>query len=265
MFFAHDAGDLEVAADMVLVEDGRDIEIDLGGAAQSRLGPCEPRAQLHEVVGGRSDVRAPTCFLSQREQRAPDPDDHTHLRRQQRRAVDVPAIARAIAAARVVAVPYNHPLGRVGLNPFAELCVLPPVARHHGDEASARALDVIHVLARAQFAVGNVEEVGAPGDGAQRIPGLDVGARVVDVAVGAAEGHGHMAVGGHGENEQQLLEIGAMGLGVSVGDGRRAAPSDSSPRGGTEAAAKADRGAVVVQLVEAQAEALSDCHDDLGQ
>ena len=124
---------------------------------------------------------------------------------------------------------------------------------------------MIHVLARAQFAVGHVEEVGAPGDGAQRIPGLDVGARVVDVAVGAAKGHGHMAVGGHGENEQQLLEIGAMGLGVPVGDGRRGTPSDCSPRGGTEAAAKADRGAVVVQLVEAQAEALCDRHDDLGQ
>ena len=74
-----------------------------------------------------------------------------------------------------------------------------------------------------------------------------------------------MAVGGHGEDEQQLLEIGTVGLGVAVGDGRRAAPSNASPRGATVAAAKADRGAVVVKLIKAQAEALPDRHDHLGQ
>src|SRR5450755_2792972 len=48
-------------------------------------------------------------------------------------------------------------------------------------------------------------------------------------------------------------------------DGRRAAPANDSPRGGSIVAEEADRRAVVVKLIEAQIEALSDRQDDLGQ
>jgi hypothetical protein len=114
-------------------------------------------------------------------------------------------------------------------------------------------------------AIRNVQKVGASGDRAQRIPRLDVGARVVDVAVGAAEGDGDVAVGSHGQDEQQLLEIGPVGLRMPEDDGGRAAPANGSPRGGSIAAEEADRRAVVVKLVETQIEALSDRQDDLGQ
>lgn len=77
----------------------------------------------------------------------------------------------------------------MGLNPLSKLRILQPVARHHGDKAAAGAINVIHVLARAQLGIGHVQEVRAPGRTVQRIPGVDVGARVADVAVCAAKGN----------------------------------------------------------------------------
>ena len=46
----------------------------------------------------------------------------------------------------------------MGLQPFAKLRILKPAAWHHGDEAAPCAVDVIHVLARTQFAVGHVRK-----------------------------------------------------------------------------------------------------------
>lgn len=64
-----------------------------------------------------------------------------------------------IAATRVVPVPYALPFGRVGLNPFAKLAILLAVAWHHRDEATTGTINVLHVLARAQLGVGDVQEV----------------------------------------------------------------------------------------------------------
>jgi hypothetical protein len=110
------------------------------------------------------------------------------------------------------AIPHRGPVGRVGLDPLAELFVLRAVARQHGDEATAGAIDVIHVLARTQLGIGDVEEVGPTRHGAQRVPGLDVGAGIAGVAVAAAKRHGNTAVSVHRQDEQELLEIGTVGL-----------------------------------------------------
>src|SRR5258708_13986105 len=71
---------------------------------------------------------------------------------------------------------------------------------------------------RVLVCIGHVEEVASAGQGAQRIPGIDVSARVARVAVGTAERDGNVAVGGHGEDEQQLLHIGALVLPVTKGE-----------------------------------------------
>src|SRR5262245_65772177 len=111
------------------------------------------------------------------------------------------------------AVPNAGLLGVMGLDPLAKLFVLRATAWQYGDEAAACAIDMIHVLARAQLGIGDVEEVCPPRHGAQGVPGLDVGARVTGVAIAAAKRDGDIAVSRHGENEQELLEIGAVGLG----------------------------------------------------
>ena len=80
-------------------------------------------------------------------------------------------------------------------------------------------------------------------------------ARVGDVAIGTAKGHRDMAVSAHGEDEQQLLKVRAMGLGMSVRDGRCAVLSNDSPCGTPVVAAKAHRSAVVVKLVQTQTKA----------
>jgi len=60
---------------------------------------------------------------------------------------------------------------------------------------------MVHVLTRTQLGIGDIEEVCPPRHGAERVPGLDVGARVGGVAVAAAERDGNIAVSRHGENE----------------------------------------------------------------
>jgi hypothetical protein len=51
------------------------------------------------------------------------------------------------------------------------------------------------------FCIRHIKEVASAGQGAQRIPGIDVSARVTRVAVG-----------GHGGDEQRLLHIGPLVL-----------------------------------------------------
>jgi hypothetical protein len=153
----------------------------------------------------------------------------------------------------------------VGLDPLAKFLVFQPRPRQHGDKAAAGPVDVIHVLARAQFGIGDIEKIWAPGHNPQRLPSLDVGSGVAGIAIGAAEGHRYIAVGGHGENQQQLLEIGAVVLRVSVSDRRRRPSANLPARRRSVASVEAHRGTVVVKLIEVNAEALADRHHDLGQ
>jgi hypothetical protein len=116
------------------------------------------------------------------------------------------------------------------LDPFAKIFVLQAGARQHGDEATAGAIDVIHVLARTQLGIGDVGEVGPTRHGAQRVPCLDVGAGIAGVAVAAAKRHGNTAVSVHRQNERELLEIGMVGLRVAVGYRWRRASADLAPK-----------------------------------
>jgi hypothetical protein len=59
---------------------------------------------------------------------------------------------------------------------------------------------VRHVVVRAEFGVGDVENIGASGDALQCVPGVDVGARVAGIAVQAAECGRHAAVALGGED-----------------------------------------------------------------
>ena len=49
----------------------------------------------------------------------------------------------------------------MGLDPPAKLLVLRAAAGKDGDEAPAGAIDMVHVLARAQLGIRDVMEVGA--------------------------------------------------------------------------------------------------------
>src|SRR5215469_3884931 len=54
-------------------------------------------------------------------------------------------------------------------------------------------------------------------------------------------------------------------FGEAVGDGWSRPPSNLSTRGRAVVTAEADRGAVIVKLIELHAEALADCHHHLGE
>ena len=69
------------------------------------------------------------------------------------------------------------------LDVLAEPGVLLPVARKDGDEPALPVGDMVKVGAGAQLAVRHVEEVRAPGQLAEGLPGLDVGGVVVGVSI----------------------------------------------------------------------------------
>ena len=74
-----------------------------------------------------------------------------------------------------------------------------------------------------------------------------------------------MAIGGHSEDEQQLLEIGPVCLRMAVGDGRRGATAHSAPGCLAEVSAKTDRGAVVVKFIKTKAKALRHSQHHIGK
>jgi hypothetical protein len=148
---------------------------------------------------------------------------------------------------------------------LAKELIFPSGTRHHSDEAPAGTVDETQVLDAAKLRIGDVEEVSATGHGAQCSPSLDMGNRVVGVAVGGAKLHRNAAVGIGGEDEQQLLQIRAMIFAVPKRDCRCPLPR---PTGGTLIAvltAEGDRGAVVVQFLELHGKALRHRQHHLGQ
>jgi hypothetical protein len=126
VLLAHCALDLQVAADVVVLQYLGHLQVDLGSAAQPRSGAGKPLAQGGQRFAGRGNVPLPPCPLVQCEQGAPDPDHRPGLRGGQRRLIDVPAITRAVAAAGMGTVPHEFPGRRVGLHPFAKVLVLEP-------------------------------------------------------------------------------------------------------------------------------------------
>ena len=88
---------------------------------------------------------------------------------------------------------------------------------------------------------------------------------ITGVAVSAAKGRGHVAIGCHREDDKQLLQIRAVALGEAVGDGGSRPPSNLSTRGRAVVTAEANRRAVIVKLIELHSEALADRHHHLGE
>ena len=105
----------------------------------------------------------------------------------------------------------------------------PSAARQHGDEPAAAAVDVAHRLLRGGLAVRHIQEVAAPGQLAQRIPGRDVGRVVIGVAVCQPAGHRDGMVPRHCQDEHQLLQVRPVIFRVPPRDRRRGVPATSSP------------------------------------
>ena len=119
--FAHDAADLEATRGVVLVRQQLNVQVDLGGPTQPRLGGVQALALTLEIPQRSGVVAQPPGVLAQRGQGAPDPDDEL------------------------------GPLGGAGLDLFAELGIFEPAAGHDGDEAAARAVDVIDAFGEIKF------------------------------------------------------------------------------------------------------------------
>src|SRR5207245_9035685 len=87
-------------------------------------------------------------------------------------------------------------------------------SRHHCDKATAGTVDVVDIVVAAELRVGDIEEIRPAGHRLKGVPGLDVGHRVVSVAVGSAKLHRDATVGISRQDKQQLLQIRAMILGI---------------------------------------------------
>jgi hypothetical protein len=133
--------------------------------------------------------------------------------------------------------------------------VLIPGARDRGEKSAAVLIDVRHVLGTRQLAVGEVKEVASAGQLAEQVPGGVVGLIVGGIAAPGLEIDRDPAVVGDGEDEQQLLEVGAVVLAVAPGDRQPGLPFACLLVGRVGiVAVEGDRGRVVVQLVEPHAE-----------
>ncbi len=117
------------------------------------------------------------------------------------------------------------PVRRVGLNPVTEPLVLTPRTGQDRYEAATVTGDVGQCRMRTELGVGHIEKVGTPDQRPKGVPGFDVRAVVGDIAIAGAVVHGHRPIGAHGQDPQQLFEIGAMVLVVAMRDtqGRLAA------------------------------------------
>jgi hypothetical protein len=130
------------------------------------------------------------------------------------------------------------------LDPVLEEAIFPTSVRHDGDETPTVGGDVAHRVFRAEFGVGDIQEVTAAEHRDEAVPGRHVGHVVVGVAVCDPQRDGHRAVGRDGEVVDELAQVwtkvlvmaerhdrhvlaapdGGLGLlvgGAGHGDGRR--------------------------------------------
>ena len=91
-------------------------------------------------------------------------------------------------------------------------------------------VDVGHVLGGGQLAIRDVEEIRSPGQLAEQVPGLAVGAVVGGVATLDPKVHRHGTVATDGEDVEQLLEVGAVVLVVPPGDRQAESPPHGAAR-----------------------------------
>src|SRR5271157_3715658 len=137
----------------------------------------------------------------------------------------------------------------------AEGSVLTARSRQYAEEPAAALMQIGHVLGGSQLAVGDVEEVATASQLAEQLPRALVGAVVGGVTTLDTELHRDGAVAGHGEDVEQLLEVGAVVLVVAPGHRQSQSSSQGPfPLGRLVVAVESDGGRVVVQLVEAHVE-----------
>ena len=108
-------------------------------------------------------------------------------------------------------------------------------------------LDVTHLGPGAKLGISDIEEGGAAGDGAQKIPRGDVGLVVGCVVVERLVVDGHSSVGRHGERPEQLLEVGPMILIVAKGDAQSGFLTHAASVGLTVLSLEADRGRIIME------------------
>lgn len=125
--------------------------------------------------------------------------------------------------------------------------------------------DVTHSGGRGELGIGDVEEVGAPEQGDQLVPGRHMGGIVVGVAVRKAVGDRRGPVGGDGRGPDQLLQVRPVVLGVAGRDHRGRFPAPRVPVGVAVETLDTDRGGIVVQLAGVDAELGHDAQDELGE
>ncbi len=126
VFWARDPLDLQIPAYPVLLEDYLDLEVDTGTAADPGPSPQDPSAQVRERLGGGGDIAVTARLLTQREQRAPDPDQREPFSGPERITVNRPDVACPILAPGVGPIP-NHLPGRgLSLNKLTKVFILPP-------------------------------------------------------------------------------------------------------------------------------------------
>jgi len=133
--------------------------------------------------------------------------------------------------------------------------------RQHGDETSRALMEMVHILAAGQFAIGHVSEVAAAGQLAEQVPAVAMRLVIGDIAACGAEVQRHAALGNDGENKQPLLQIRTMALVVSEGeDDRQGKTAESLPAavGVGVGPAESNGGRIVVQFVQGDAEFLDD-------
>jgi hypothetical protein len=139
-------------------------------------------------------------------------------------------------------------LERVCLRPLADLRILGAGARQDAEEPPVVGVDVAHLLAGGELAVGDVEKPGAADQLDEPVPGGDVGLIIVGVAVQQAVRERDGPVGWDRQRQHELLQVGAMVLGVPQcrRDGRLAGTRTTVRR--RVVAVHRDRRRVIVQL-----------------
>ena len=129
-----------------MLQDQRDLQIDLSGSAQARTSRAQAPLELGELLGGGGQALLASRGLVQRQQAAPDPDDGVQLGRGEFGLEDVPQVARAVGLTRIGPIPHQLPGRCLGLQPLAELPILLARARQDCHEAPTGAIDMGHVL-----------------------------------------------------------------------------------------------------------------------
>ena len=121
------------------------------------------------------------------------------------------------------------------------------------------------VVEGRQLRICDVEEVGATGQGDERVPGVDVGGHIRGVAVGDTEGDRHGPVGRHGQDPYELSQVWAMVLAETMENRWGGLAATILPVSVLVGARQLQRRRVVVQPRQVDVEALHRVQHEPGE